>query len=859
MGIDQSRIAVGNGVVGCPAVGSILHHVVVGGIDVVAVILNRIIVGTTHCNVRALRIDIAGFLGTQRERRADAKREVAPRQVGRQAARPRIVAGADVEHVVFPTIALRPIVVATFLVGVESRCGVDTRQFAGENLAQRVVHVDVAKGRACGRLVLCQHVLVVGNVSIKAPSPVLGLQGRSAEHQLEALVHLLGSVVALCGESRRRDHQYRADQVVALTAVEREVHVQAVLQEAHIDAAVVVAGALPAQMGVGRIVDVAHAVGLGVAVAVFLLIVHDEHGVDALVDTAGDTRRKADGGVADDVTDALHPALLVHVPGQTEAPRHIELLLGAKVVATVGAARHIGYIAVHQHIVDSAIERGHRILNTTLFRQAVQDALIALHVGLGVGTVGTARQRQRHREIARHGVVAIYFAGDALGIAVAHLGTEEGTDAMNLAEGLTVVQLGTQLPVAVRTVGLCQVSVNTLGEHVSTLKRTVEPSGIAILIHLIVGGVGAVAVGGQPVEAEVLAEAPGDVATQHRRRTGAHHLGIVNLAHDVDTVLGQLAHHVAVHLGQREIGIVCAIGTVIVVGFLVGVGEVGVAEHVEYVAGACRQALQVAVGDVEVQRNGFRGVERELRHEVGTVGGRLLDNTIVGRHAAADVVGHLLRAAREAHAVRGAHGVAEQLLEPVGVGLLQLLDVGILLVGAHALELSVARAYLTDDADTGEPRAVLKTLLRELVPDALLVGQLFLCVHEIMVARGSRLHGDVAAVADVNVARLPLLGGDDDDARLRLRTVDGSGGSVLQHGDALDVLGCNASHTVGVEGGKVAGADIRVTHDGDVLLQRHAIDHPQRLVVAGDRGRTANADFGTLARSAADGLHVDTR
>ena len=128
-----------------------------------------------------------------------------------------------------------------------------------------------------------------------------------------------------------------------------------------------------------------------------------------------------------------------------------------------------------------------------------------------------------------------------------------------------------------------------------------------------------------------------------------------------------------------------------------------------------------------------------------------------------------------------------------------------------------------------------------------------------MVARRSCLHGDVAAVADVDVTGLALLGGDDDDARLGLRSVDGSGGSVLQHGDALNVLRSNAGHAVGVEGGKVARTDIHVAHRRDVLLQGHTVDHPQRLVVAGDGGRTAYADFGRLARAAADGLHVDAR
>ena len=207
----------------------------------------------------------------------------------------------------------------------------------------------------------------------------------------------------------------------------------------------------------------------------------------------------------------------------------------------------------------------------------------------------------------------------------------------------------------------------------------------------------------------------------------------------------------------------------------------------------------------------------------------------------------------------GAHGVAEQFFKPVGVGLFQFLDIGILLSGGHALELAVAGTYLANDADTRVPRAIGIALGRELVPDALLVGQFLLAVHEVGIARRRGLYGHIAAIVDMDSTGLTFLGRDDDDTRLCLRTIDGSGGGILQYGDALDVLRCNAGHAVGVEGGKVARPDIHVTHRRDVLLQRHTVDHPQRLVVASDGGSTTDTDLRRFTGTAADGLHVDAR
>ena len=52
---------------------------------------------------------------------------------------------------------------------------------------------------------------------------------------------------------------------------------------------------------------------------------------------------------------------------------------------------------------------------------------------------------------------------------------------------------------------------------------------------------------------------------------------------------------------------------------------------------------------------------------------------------------------------------------------------------------------------------------------------------------GRTLHPDAPGVADTGLARLPSLGRDEDNPVGGLGAVDGSGGSVLEYRDALDV------------------------------------------------------------------------
>ena len=83
------------------------------------------------------------------------------------------------------------------------------------------------------------------------------------------------------------------------------------------------------------------------------------------------------------------------------------------------------------------------------------------------------------------------------------------------------------------------------------------------------------------------------------------------------------------------------------------------------------------------------------------------------------------------------------------------------------------------------PRAISLQVGIELVAEGhIIIGR----GHEV---RPRRVVGDAvpAVVIDAELAFLAALGGDEDDARRTLRTVNGRRRGVLQDGDALDVIG----------------------------------------------------------------------
>ena len=117
--------------------------------------------------------------------------------------------------------------------------------------------------------------------------------------------------------------------------------------------------------------------------------------------------------------------------------------------------------------------------------------------------------------------------------------------------------------------------------------------------------------------------------------------------------------------------------------------------------------------------------------------------------------------------------------------------------------------------------------------------------------------GVFARVADVALARLTLLGRDDDNAGHRARTIDRGGGAVLQDVEGLDIVGIEAGDGGGNQGGGVTGGEI-VGGDVHDVFHDHTVHDPQRLGGAVDGGGAADADLRGRAERTGDVLHGDT-
>ena len=107
-------------------------------------------------------------------------------------------------------------------------------------------------------------------------------------------------------------------------------------------------------------------------------------------------------------------------------------------------------------------------------------------------------------------------------------------------------------------------------------------------------------------------------------------------------------------------------------------------------------------------------------------------------------------------------------------------------------------------------------------------------------------------------SRLAAFGRYHDHTAGSLRSVNCGSGSVLQHGDRLDVVRIDPTDARSKNIRKVSGANLRVGNRRcrDLLLHRYAVNDPQRFGIARDGARSANADLHGFARTAGYGLHA---
>ena len=269
-------------------------------------------------------------------------------------------------------------------------------------------------------------------------------------------------------------------------------------------------------------------------------------------------------------------------------------------------------------------------------------------------------------------------------------------------------------------------------------------------------------------------------------------------------------------------------------------------------------------------------------HSVDGEGGRhlLADRVVVAeRHRVAVhlIVGHrparivheayrsiglrLLRTGRDADAVVLDQRIAEQQVEPIRIGesiFIKECLAGIFRIFQTELTIIGMNQIPHDAVHTG--RRLIDDLRGE-QPLAFhfgIDGHLVERVHDIvLIVRGLRADPEVAVVADDRLAELRTLaplGRDDDHAVHRAGAVHGRSGGILQNVERLDVLGIDARHRRAQQRRRVAARELVVRHVHHIL-QHHAVDDPQRLVVTGDRRDAANTHLGRSTERTRHVLH----
>ena len=289
----------------------------------------------------------------------------------------------------------------------------------------------------------------------------------------------------------------------------------------------------------------------------------------------------------------------------------------------------------------------------------------------------------------------------------------------------------------------------------------------------------------------------------------------------VETGLGQPCHGVVLIL--RVAGIELLHGVAVI--YLIADGEQParrVVQSVEYLRVAAVEAL-VGVGTATVLETGAevdaeREVLDQVEVEVGTesdtvvrlvrlvavlVFREVLEQALLVVVFCRHVVAHALRAALDVDVV--AHGgsrAAQHGVVPVNVG----------------VEHGVGAAQLAVHAAAEHVDVVGRELRGQAVVGQCLFEQLHALVG-VQVGVLARSHAPlpVGREADGRLLVLTALGGHQDDAVSTAHTIDGGGRGVLQHGDIFNVVG-------------------GYLREGTL----DAIDHHQRLVVAGKRGASTD-------------------
>ena len=253
------------------------------------------------------------------------------------------------------------------------------------------------------------------------------------------------------------------------------------------------------------------------------------------------------------------------------------------------------------------------------------------------------------------------------------------------------------------------------------------------------------------------------------------------------------------------------------------------------------------------------GVERIAAHLAAV---DVLAGVVHERHR--KVALRLVGTSRHAHRVRLAHRIGEKEVEPVGVAELGLLQVGVAcglgVLQAEGARRRIVAQLLEHVAIDTRVRGIGQVLELEpaLVGHLLIDAHHLLRVHDVIVAiRGLQAGGELARIVERGTSLLALLGGDDNHTSHGARTINRGSGTVLEHGERLDVVRVQTSHSrrnqrLGIARRKFVGGHIHV------VLINHTVDDPQRLRVAVNRCGTTDTDLGSCTERTAHVCHLHT-
>ena len=569
--------------------------------------------------------------------------------------------------------------------------------------------------------------------------------------------------------------------------------------------------------------------------------------------------------VGDRRVQGLHPVLLVHVPGGGDVPRR-QPAGGAGLAQTVrtlvavgaveGVAALVGIGAVREESDAAAAGVGDREVLGVLLGTLLE------HVPVVVGDLA---------EIVLHAPAA---EPDAVTVDVVDLGAAEQVHDVVIEERVVVGGRGTDVPAVhavVRTLVDTAHGEDRHREGVRVLRVRVQER-----VDVTDGGGGHLAVGeglvGRILDVVLLGGGGGLVGgqgaqVQVRERLVlqfALHAEVMDL--QVDVVVVELVQDVELRIvAGVELIRVQSAGSVQRVGVRVDV-EVTfhlAGDHVHFTVDGTGRTL-VAVGGVadEVRRQLVGELVGDVQVAGVTADRTLLGPTRIAEGGQGGVVGTLAGTAGNAHRVVVLDRVVEQDVEPVRVAELGGAEVGVsrrlgvreaegaagfVILGDQLVHLAVDTAV----AGVGRLGVVQVTLLLELLVDFHLV----LGVHDVEgVVAGLEPIGVFAGVADLAGSGGTLLGRDDDNARHGARTVDGSGGTVLEDVEALDIVGVQAGDGRGDQGVGVTGRQVVRAHVHDIFHD-HAVHDPQGLGGTVDGGGAADADLRGGTERTGDVLH----